>query len=789
MRKIRTLIPVAFIIFSALNPLSARAVDQVSTVDYSLISRTGLVGSSNTNPAIGGNYPIQKPDIKNIDKIPTSEDLDLVPYINRSTLLSMLNSKEVSHIYIESAEIAPRVAVVSTGGVISKVYYDDLLVEDITKVGFLPKYVVFKTSSKNTIKTVDDGKGFSRFYTKVFVPLLLLGGGLWIYKRRYHKVKVKVGEGETAYETRSGDGGVIPTVKFSDVAGCEEAIEDLKELADFLKDPTKFHELGAKVPRGAILAGPPGTGKTLLARAVAGEAGVPFFSAAGSDFVEMYVGVGAARVRDLFNKARKSEKAIIFIDEIDAVAKVRSGGGHQSGNEERDNTLNALLHELDGFSRSNVILLAATNMIESLDPAITRPGRLDRKISVPKPDRVGREAILNIHSKGIPLDNDVDLGLISRRTPGMSGADLSQICNEAAIEAARRNLKKVNASCFSDAVALVAMGRARKSAVVTDRDRLITAWHEAGHTICALRHHDAPNPVSVSITPRGHAGGITWMSGSDDNYLARSQAAAQLVVAMGGRAAEELLLDGEFTQGPSSDLERATNLAKAMVTQYGMTRRGLMVRHNERDGDTGEVIEELLKEALVDARELLIANKPLLEAVVDSLLVNETLEYSEILEIESSISPENHIGNNHRAGQRTMSILRDVSHASIEAVADVASDAIEIGLNTFKAGVNAFSKVGGKDKKINKERGKILAVVDKTATINEESSLNEIAKPKIKKDARKPKLGLKKESKKLTDAKGSVAMKSSKSSNVKKGSQPRSKSLKKDNKAKNSKKS
>lgn len=723
MAKIKSLL--TLLLFSTLlvsGNLTFAYAEGSTEPDYSLLN--GSVNSSRISNTIPfGVYPVQKPDLKNIDKVPTSNDVNLTPLVNRSTLLSMLNAKEIAHIYIDETD-SGRVVGVTINGVIFQVNLDDALVTDITKAGFLPTYIKFKVTKNNTLKDTPKTNRFALFYSRVFLPILLIGGSLWIYKRRFRKIKIKVVEGETAFETRNGEGGSIPTVKFSDVAGCEEAIEDLKELAEFLKDPTRFHELGAKVPRGAILAGPPGTGKTLLARAVAGEAGVPFYSAAGSDFVEMYVGVGASRIRDLFAKARKNEKAIIFIDEIDAVAKTRSGKGSGQGNEERENTLNALLHELDGFSRSNIILLAATNMVEMLDPAITRPGRLDRKISVPNPDRKGREAILKIHSKDIPLDSSVDLELIAKRTPGMSGADLSQVCNEAAIEAVRKGLKKVNASCFSDAVALVVMGRARKSAVVTDRDRLITAWHEAGHTICALRHHDAPDPVSVSITPRGHAGGITWMSGSDDNYLARSQAAAELVVAMGGRAGEELLLNGEFTQGPSSDLQRATELAKAMATQYGMTRRGLMVRPNERDGDTSEVIEELLKEALNDARALLIANQPLLEAVVDALLANETLEHHEILDIESSISPDNLEGNLHKAGERTMNLLKNVSHASIETVSEVASEALALGKNTLQAGVRTLTK---------NSRAKNNSKV-KVDVVKQEVSVNQSPEVKISKN-------------------------------------------------------
>jgi len=306
-----------------------------------------------------------------------------------------------------------------------------------------------------------------------------------------------------------------------------------------------------------------------------------------------------------------------------------------------------------------------------LDPAIMRPGRLDRKINVPNPDRKGREAILHIHAKGKPLAKDVDLSLIAKRTPGMSGADLSSILNEAAIEAVRRNLKQIDASCLSDGVALVAMGRARKSAVVTDRDRLITAWHEAGHTICALLHPDAADPVSVSITPRGHAGGITWMSGSDDQYLQRNQAAAQLIVALGGRAAEEMLLEGEFTQGPSSDLEHATKLADRMVNYYGMTRRGLMVRESDSGTASAEVIEELLSGALVDAKNLLTDNLEFMELLISRLLESETLDQPEILEIHAMVyESTGNIERVHPKISQTMRSLRNATEIAVSAGLD-----------------------------------------------------------------------------------------------------------------------
>jgi cell division protease FtsH len=431
--------------------------------------------------------------------------------------------------------------------------------------------------------------------------------------------------------TDTGQHPEPPDTRFEDVAGCAEAVEDLTELVAFLQDPERFERMGAKIPRGALLCGPPGTGKTLLARAVAGEAGVPMFTATGSDFVEMYVGVGAKRIRELFAKARRAGPAIVFIDEIDACGRARETGPRNGGTSESDQTLIALLNELDGFVSSELVVIAATNRPDVLDPALLRPGRLDRKIQVPLPDRAGRERILGVHCRNKPLAGDVDLATIAQRTPGMSGAELEAVANEAAIEAVRRDLTAVDQSCFDAAVATVAMGRERRSAVVTDTDRKVTAWHEAGHTVAAMVEPDAADPVAVSIVPRGPAGGVTWVCGSDNQFLSRRQAFAQLVVALGGRAAEEIVLDGEHTQGASGDLEQATALATAMVTRFGMTRRGLAVRPGAaRDERTAETVDELLRAARDRARAVLAANRALLDDVVAALLADDTLGRREL---------------------------------------------------------------------------------------------------------------------------------------------------------------
>jgi cell division protease FtsH len=439
--------------------------------------------------------------------------------------------------------------------------------------------------------------------------------------------------------------GEIPTTRFSDVAGAEEALTEMGELVEFLKDGDRFTKVGAKPPRGALLVGPPGTGKTLLARAVAGEAGVPFFALAGSDFVETFAGVGAKRVRDLFDKAREAGSAIVFIDEIDAIGRVRGSGSVSGADSERENTLIAMLDQMDGFDTAHrIVVLAATNRADVLDPALTRPGRLDHQIQVPAPDRRGRTAILRVHAHGKPIADDVDVVSLARRTPGMSGADLAQVVNEACMEAARRAQTLVDADCFDAAIATVALGRARTSALVTDFDRKVTAWHEAGHTLAALLLPDADDPVQVSIVPRGPAGGVTWMSGNDDIFLTRARALADLRVSMAGRAAEEILLDGEYTQGAHGDLDAATRRALAMVTKYGMSRLGYLLVDDETvrmGGAVGqqvrEVAEELLAEAHEDAYSLLSSHHVLLEVVAGQLLDRENLTLRELKQIVAEI--------------------------------------------------------------------------------------------------------------------------------------------------------
>ena len=362
-------------------------------------------------------------------------------------------------------------------------------------------------------------------------------------------------------------------ITFKDVAGADEAKQELEEVVEFLKQPKKFNELGARIPKGVLLFGPPGTGKTLLAKAVAGEAGVPFFSISGSDFVEMFVGVGASRVRDLFEQAKKNAPCIIFIDEIDAVGRQR-GAGLGGGHDEREQTLNQLLVEMDGFgANEGIIMIAATNRPDILDPALLRPGRFDRQIVVDRPDIRGRQEILKVHVKGKPIGEDINLDVVARRTPGFTGADLSNLVNEAALLSARRNKKKITMSEMEEAAERVMMGPERKSRVISDNEKKLTAYHEGGHTLVGMLL-DHTDPVhKVTIIPRGRAGGYTLSLPKEDRYYAtRSELLDELKLLLGGRVAEALVLN-EISSGASNDLQRATSLARQMICEYGMSEK------------------------------------------------------------------------------------------------------------------------------------------------------------------------------------------------------------------------
>lgn len=463
------------------------------------------------------------------------------------------------------------------------------------------------------------------------LPVTLLAGLLiWLVKSGAMGLRLKNGRGDQLEEK--------PEVTFSDVAGIDEAVDDLQEIVDFLKYPDRFKSLGAKVPKGALLVGPPGTGKTLLARAVAGEAQVPFFAVAGSDFVETYAGLGARRVRDLFDKANKAGRAIIFIDEIDAAGRKRSTTGMQ-GESERDSALISLLNEMDGFSESSIVVIAATNRPDMLDPALTRPGRLDRRIEVPPPDRRGREEILRVHTQGKPLAEDVNLESIAKQTPGMTGAELSRVVNEGALTAARNGSTSISQRDFLNALSTVTLGKARTSAIVTDRDREITAWHESGHATVALLLDNVENPETVTIIPRGQAGGATRLGGNDHQFMSLAEARDQVAVVMGGRAAEIILLgeDG-YTQGAHSDLSVATNLATTMVSQYGMGER-LAVLNEDSLRMGGEIaegvqeeVERIIQEGLNRALHTLRTSpgSELLAAMAQALDEQETIDGSTV---------------------------------------------------------------------------------------------------------------------------------------------------------------
>ena len=454
------------------------------------------------------------------------------------------------------------------------------------------------------------------------LPVVLIIGFLFWFLRRNG-----VGGAAKAFTTTNAEVGSVPASRFENVVGCDEVVDELREIVSFLHDPAPFNAAGADIPRGFLLVGPPGTGKTLLARAVAGEAGVPFYAASGSDFTEMFVGVGAARVRDLFAKAKKTG-GIVFVDELDSVGRVRTGAIQGGGTDEREGTLNALLVEMDGFGKdSNVIIIGATNRPDVLDPALLRAGRFDRQITVAAPDRRGRTALLELYSAGRRLSPDVDLVALARRMPGLTGADISNLVNQAALEAARDHREEIQPRDFDEALATTMMGRARRSAVVLERDRQVTAWHEAGHAVTALALPGAHDPVQVTIVPRGAAGGVTWMGGDDQSFLTRSQARARLAVSLAGRAAEELLLDGDFTQGAAGDLSTATALAGRMVAEWGMSNLGLAAMGPEfaEPGVVRSEIDRILSEALDTARKVLADNRGLLESLVIELLNEETV--------------------------------------------------------------------------------------------------------------------------------------------------------------------
>jgi cell division protease FtsH len=440
--------------------------------------------------------------------------------------------------------------------------------------------------------------------------------------------------------------GNKPTVTFKDVAGVEEAKQELEEIVEFLKFPDKFSALGARIPKGLLLVGPPGTGKTLISRAVAGEAGVPFFSISGSEFVEMFVGVGASRVRDLFDQAKRSSPCIVFVDEIDAVGRQR-GAGLGGSHDEREQTLNQILVEMDGFdTNTNVIVIAATNRPDILDPALLRPGRFDRQVVLDRPDIRGRISILQVHSKGKPLETSVTLETLAKQTPGFSGADLSNLLNEAAILAARRNKRKISMSEMEEAIDRVVAGPARKSRIISEREKAITAYHEVGHALVARMLPNTDPVHKVSIVARGQAGGFTMLLPTEDRYLwSKPQFEDILAYALGGHVAE-LIIFGEVTTGASNDIERVTKIARSMVTEYGMSDRIGPValgkkeelvflgrdfnEHRNYSEETAREVDEevrrIVQEAFDRAYNVLLQNKTRLIMISERLIREETLE-------------------------------------------------------------------------------------------------------------------------------------------------------------------
>ena len=453
--------------------------------------------------------------------------------------------------------------------------------------------------------------------------------------------------------------GNKPSVTFSDVAGVEESKIELQEIVEFLKYPERFVSLGARIPKGVLLVGPPGTGKTLLAKAVAGEAGVPFFSISGSEFVEMFVGVGAARVRDLFDQAKRNAPCIIFVDEIDAVGRHR-GAGLGGGHDEREQTLNQILVEIDGFdSSTNVIVVAATNRPDILDPALLRPGRFDRRVVLDLPDIAGRQAILGVHTKGKPIDEDVNLEVIAKETPGFSGADLANLVNEAAILAARRSKKTVMFDEFGEAIDRVIAGPERKSRVISHKEKEITAYHEGGHALVGHKLANADPVQKVSIVARGGMGGYTRFLPEEDRHLfSKAQFKDMMAAAMGGRVAEEQIF-GEVTTGASNDLEKATQIARNMVTRFGMSeklgprtfgKREELVflgreisEQSDYSDNTAEKIDEevhsLIQEAHDRAQEILETNKAKLVQLARHLITNETIEGDALIKLLDSEAP------------------------------------------------------------------------------------------------------------------------------------------------------
>ncbi|MBV9592841.1 MAG: ATP-dependent zinc metalloprotease FtsH, partial [Actinobacteria bacterium] len=557
---------------------------------------------------------------------------------------------------------------ITSGNVTKAVIHDKEQSLDLTLKNAFNGHTKISTSypsdATNTVfnelisaKQKDDSLGFTTKVTKSntwlsllfsLLPIILIGGVLFFVMSQVQGGGNRVMSfGRSKAKLVNKD---TPKTTFADVAGADEAIEELQEIKEFLANPAKFQAIGAKIPKGVLLYGPPGTGKTLLARAVAGEAGVPFYSISGSDFVEMFVGVGASRVRDLFEQAKTNAPAIIFVDEIDAVGRHR-GAGLGGGHDEREQTLNQLLVEMDGFDvKGGVILIAATNRPDILDPALLRPGRFDRQIAVGPPDVLGREAVLRVHAKGKPFAQDVDLGIIARRTPGFTGADLANVINEAALLTARNNGRLITNAALEEAIDRVIAGPERKTRAMSDEEKRITAYHEAGHALAAWAMPNLDPVHKVTILPRGRSLGHTLVLPLQDKYTeTRSEMLDELVYGLGGRAAEELVFH-EPTSGASNDIEKATELARNMVTKYGMSAKLGAVKYGTKDSepflgrdynhtrdyseevaaDIDAEVRDLIEGAHDEAWEILVQYRDLLDQLVLELVERETLNKEDL---------------------------------------------------------------------------------------------------------------------------------------------------------------
>jgi len=553
----------------------------------------------------------------------------------------------------------------STGG-------DDKTVDLGKRVYFTYSYV----QTKDILDTVADkapAKGWNAVrpqsgafgaIIQLLIPLLILMGAFYFVMRSMSGSRMMGGFTQSRAKEFNQE---RPDVTFADVAGEDEAVEELEEIREFLASPDKFHKVGARIPRGVLLYGPPGTGKTLLAKAVAGEANAPFFSISGSEFMELYVGVGASRVRELFERAKKNAPAIIFVDEIDAVGRHR-GSGIGGGNDEREQTLNQLLVEMDGFDeRANIILIAATNRPDILDPALLRPGRFDRQIAVEAPDLKGREAILKVHAQGKPLTAQVDLRQIAKRTPGFTGADLANVLNEAALLTARSNMQFIDERAIDEAIDRVIAGPQKRTRVMNDHDKAVTAYHEAGHALAAAALNYTDPVTKVTILPRGRALGYTMVMPTEDRFnKTRNQLLDDLVYGMGGRVAEEIVFRDPST-GPANDIQQATKTARAMVTDYGMSDRIGMVKLGDADteafghgsgeaprsfsDETAAIIDEevrrLLDNAMREAWRILSENRGVLDTLASRLLEEETLDEAQLREIFQDVikAPEREVWN------------------------------------------------------------------------------------------------------------------------------------------------